>query len=200
MKFLVDQSKILEFLQQNLSPKRYRHSLNVSRTAEKLAALYGCDAYKAKIAGLVHDCARELDKETLINYIKEECITADDVTLSIRELLHGPAAVHICRNIFGIQDEGILGAVRYHTTGKENMSILEKVIYLSDFIEPDRSFEGVAELRELAGRNLDRALLKAFDLSIEYVISKSGLIHIDTVLSRNFIIRGLLVSSGYDSK
>lgn len=200
MKLLENQDKILEFLQQNLSTKRYYHSLNVSDTAEKLAELYNCDIVKAKTAGLVHDCTREMDKEKLMYCIKEEGIIADDITLSVRELLHGPAAVHICRSIFKIKDEDVLSAVRYHTTGKENMSILEKVIYVSDFIEPGRSFEGVEELRKLAAENLDKALLKAFDLSIEYVISKNGLIHTDTVLSRNYILRGLLDYSGYNFK
>jgi hypothetical protein len=120
--------------------------------------------------------------------------------LSVKELMHGPAAVHICKRDFGIQDTDILNAVRYHTTGKENMSILEKVIYLSDFIEPTRDFAGVDTLRELAGQNLDRALLKAFDLSIEYIISKNGLIHTDTVLSRNYILQSLSRGRGDDSK
>lgn len=197
---MVDQNRILDFLKQNLSHRRYEHSLNVSMTAERLAKLYGCDIYKAKLAGMVHDCAREMDKEILIRYIKEEGIAADDITLSVRELLHGPAAVHICRSIFDIQDEDVLNAVRYHTTGKENMSILEKIIYISDFIEPRRNFEGVEELRRLAEKNIDKTLLKALDLSIEYVISRKGLIHTDTVLSRNFVLRGLLNKSRDDSK
>jgi HD superfamily phosphohydrolase YqeK len=80
------------------------------------------------------------------------------------------------------------------------MSILEKIIYISDFIEPRRNFEGVEELRRLAAENIDKTLLKALDLSIEYVISRKGLIHTDTVLSRNFVLRGLLNKSRDDSK
>ncbi|MGE5629574.1 MAG: bis(5'-nucleosyl)-tetraphosphatase (symmetrical) YqeK [Caulobacteraceae bacterium] len=197
---MIDQAEILEFLKNNLSPNRYKHSVNVSTTAENLAERYGCDTYKAKIAGLVHDCAKGLEKDALIDCINKEGIAIDEVTLSVKELMHGPAAVHICRKNFDIQDADILNAVRYHTTGKENMSILEKVIYLSDFIEPTRDFAGVGTLRELAVQNLDRALLKAFDLSIEYVISKNGLIHTDTVLSRNYILQSLSKGRRDDSK
>lgn len=188
---LLDLNLIMEHLKNSISSKRYIHSVNVSATAVKLAEFYGCDTAKAKIAGLVHDCARELDRSLLLNCLDEESIAADDTTLSVKELLHGPAAIHICRKVFGIEDEEILSAVKYHTTGKERMSLLEKIIYLSDFIEPGRSFDGVEELRGLAFKNLDKALLLAFNSSIEYVISKDGLIHINTILSRNYLLKEL---------
>lgn len=182
---------IMEHLKNSISAKRYVHSVNVSDTAVKLAVQYGCDARKAEIAGLVHDCARELDMPLLLNCLAQEGIKADEMELSVKELLHGPAAVHICRKVFDIEDEEILNAVRYHTTGRENMSLLEKIIYLSDFIEPGRCFDGVDEIRGLAFENLDKALLLAFDSSIRYIISKNGIIHIDTVLSRNYMINEL---------
>lgn len=179
---------ISKYIESNISGKRYVHSVNVAETASRLAKIYGCDARKAFIAGLVHDCARELDRPRLLACLEEEGIVADEVTLGIRELLHGPAAVNICRRVFGIEDEEVLSAVRYHTTGRENMTLLEKIIYLSDFIEPSRSFEGVEQLRKLAVKDLDKALLLAFNSSIEYLISKNGIIHTDTVLSRNYIL------------
>ncbi|MHB1391971.1 MAG: bis(5'-nucleosyl)-tetraphosphatase (symmetrical) YqeK [Clostridia bacterium] len=186
-----DLNFIVDWLNNNISTKRYLHSINVSATASKLAEFYGCDEKKASIAGLVHDSARELDMKELLNCLTAEGIAADALTLSVRELLHGPAAVHICRKVFGIEDEEILSAVRYHTTGRENMSLLEKIIYLSDFIEPGRSFDGVEELRGLAFEHLDKALLLAFDLSIQYIISKNRPIHVDTVLSRNYVLKEL---------
>jgi len=188
---LQDLNSIMEYLKNNISYKRYVHSLNVSATAVKLAELYSCNIVKAEIAGLVHDCARELDIRLLHNYLAKEDIAADDLTLSVKELLHGPAAIYLCRKAFGIEDEEILNAVRYHTIGRENMSLLEKVIYLSDFIEPGRNFDGVEELRGLAVKNLDKALLLAFNSSIKYIISKNGLIHINTILSRNYVLKQL---------
>lgn len=188
---MLDLNSIMEYLKSSISLKRYNHSVNVSATAVKLAEFYGCDSEKAGITGMVHDCARELDWPLLMDCLAKEDIFVDDLTLGIKELLHGPAAVHICRRVFGIEDEEILSAVRYHTTGRENMSLLEKIIYLSDFIEPSRSYEGVEEMRGLAFKNLDRALLLAFNLSIEYIISKNGLLHVNTILSRNCILKEL---------
>lgn len=179
---------IRKYLESSISGKRFVHSVGVGESAAKLAEAYGCDVGKAYLSGLVHDCARELDMVQLLACLEAEGIKADALTLSIKELLHGPAAVHICRTVFGIEDPEILNAVRYHTTGRENMTLLEKIIYLSDFIEPSRCFEGVEELRELAAINLDKALLLAFNSSITYLISKNGIIHLDTVLSRNFIL------------
>lgn len=189
---MLDTDSIMKYLESSISSKRFIHSLNVSSTAKKLAGLYGCDVHKAGIAGLVHDCARELDRPQLLSCLEEEGITADEITLSIKELLHGPAAVHICRKVFGIEDGEILDAVRYHTTGRVNMKLLEKIIYLSDFIEPSRSFDGVEKLRELAVKDLDKALLSAFNSSIAYLISKNGLIHMDTILSRNYMLNEIL--------
>lgn len=188
---MLDLDLIKEHLKNSITSNRYTHSINVSATAIKLAEYYGSDAEKAGIAGLVHDSARELNRSLLLNYLAEESIEADDLTKSVNELLHGPAALHICRKVFDIDDEEILNAVRYHTTGRENMSLLEKIIYLSDCIEPGRCFKGVEELRGLAFDNLNKALLLAFDSSIQYIISRKGLIHADTVMSRNYVIKEL---------
>jgi predicted HD superfamily hydrolase involved in NAD metabolism len=189
--FLPDLNKITQYIKSGLSSKRYIHSVNVSATAAKLAKHYGCNVEKAEIAGLIHDCARELSQEVLLGYLEQEDIEADSVTKNVKELLHGPAAIYICRRVFGIEDGEILDAVRYHTTGRENMSLLEKIIYLSDFMEPSRCFEGVEELRDMAFTDLDKALLMAFDSSIRYIISKNALIHVDTVLSRNYLLEEL---------
>lgn len=188
---MLDTKSIMKYLEGSISSKRYIHSINVSATSAKLAELYGCDVLKASVAGLVHDCAKELAMEQLLECLSEEAIVTDGMTLSIKELLHGPAAVHICRKVFGIEDKEILNAVRYHITGRENMTLLEKIIYLSDLIEPSRSFEGVEELREQATKDLDKALLIAFNSSIIYLISKNELIHMDTILSRNYMLKAL---------
>lgn len=186
---MLDLNSIEDYLKNSISSKRYIHSINVSSTAVELARFYGCDILKAEVAGLVHDCARELDRIQLLDCLAAEGMVVDDLTLCVKELLHGPAAVHICRRVFGIEDKDILDAVQYHTTGRENMTLLEKVIYLSDFIEPARDFDGVEELRGLAFKDLSEALLSALNSSIEYVISKNGLIHVDTILSRNYLIK-----------
>lgn len=188
---MVSEEKIMNYLKQNLSEGRLKHSVEVSRTAEALAGQYGSDTEKAGLAGLVHDCARYKSREELVQYIAEEGIMLDEAALCIKELLHGPAAVHICKKEFGIYDGEVLSAVMYHTTGKENMTKLEKIIFLADFIEPGRVFDGVEELRRLALENLDEALLAAFDSSIKYIISKRGHIHKTTVAARNYLLQSM---------
>ncbi|HOM44108.1 MAG TPA: HD domain-containing protein, partial [Bacillota bacterium] len=101
---MLDLNSIMEHLEKTISSKRYIHSVNVSKTAKKLAEFYEYDAVKAEIAGLVHDCARDLEKPLQLKCLKEEGIEADELTLNIEELLHGPAAVHICRKVFAIED------------------------------------------------------------------------------------------------
>lgn len=190
---MINEELIIKYLQENLSSKRYIHSINVSDTAVKLAILYGVDIERAKIAGLVHDCAREASKDQLIKYMEASGIQPDAVSLCQKELLHGPAGVYVCRSIFLIEDEEILSAVRYHTTGKERMSILEKVIFIADFIEPCREFPGVEKLRELAFEDIDEALIWAYDSTISYIIQKKVMIHPDTISARNYLIRNFKI-------
>lgn len=185
---MVDLSYILEYLKRHLSYERYAHSMEVGHIAEKLAKHYGCDIGKAKLAGLIHDCCKEEKYENLVNYAKKCGFPVDEESYKIPEILHGPASVYICRTLFGIEDEDILSSIRYHVTGRENMSIMEKIIFIGDYIEPSRKFEGIEGLRALAYENLDTAMLCALDLSILYLIKKRRLLHHDTVDARNFLI------------
>lgn len=188
MRLSIEQDDIIAYLKKQLSEKRYIHSLEVSKTAEALALRYGGNEQKAKLAGLVHDVCRELDAQIQLENIKKEGLFLDDMPIRIPELLHGPAAIYICKKTFDIADEDILNAVQYHTTGRVNMSLLEKIIFLADFIEPGRSFNGVENLRELAFLDLNRAVIAAFDSSINYIILKNGLIHPNTILARNDVL------------
>ena len=185
---MVDLPYILEYLKRNLSYKRYTHSMKVGHIAEKLAKHYGYDEGKARLAGLIHDCGKEETYENLVGYAKKCGFPVDEQSYKIPEILHGPASVFICRTIFEIEDEDILSSIRYHVTGRENMTIMEKIIFIGDYIEPSRKFEGIETLRALAYENLDTAMLCALDLSILYLIEKKGLLHHDTVDARNFLI------------
>jgi predicted HD superfamily hydrolase involved in NAD metabolism len=183
--------KIKEYLRSNLSEHRYLHSENTAATAEALARLYKADSNKAYIAGLVHDCTRELDMDTQQQLISLLKIEVDKLTLSTRELLHAYTAEYVMKTQFEIFDEEIISAVRYHTTGKENMAILEKIVFLADVIEPTRSFPGVDNIRALSKENLNMALIAAFDSSIRYLIGKEAEIHPNTFFARNYILSTL---------
>lgn len=184
-----DEEKILNYLKSNLKESRFNHSIGVMETAKKLALKYDKTLEKkAEIAGLVHDCAKNLNDEKLKKITREEGYIIDEVSKNQPQLLHGLVGSIIANKIMFIEDNDILNAIKYHTTGKKNMTILEKIIYIADYIEPLRNFPGVFELRKLAFENLDKAILKSFDNTINFVISKGQLLHMDTISARNFLI------------
>jgi nicotinate-nucleotide adenylyltransferase len=152
-------------LQKTLSKERYRHTLGVEQTAVKLAELYGEDPEKARVASLLHDCARCLDSAEMRRLVGER--TGDT---ALRALMHAPAGAALARKKYGIQDDRILSAIRWHTTGHEGMTKLEKIVYLADFIEPNRAtYPGLEELRGEAFRDLDRAVRMAAESTMRYV-------------------------------
>ena len=105
-----------------------------------------------------------------------------------RAIIHGPVGAILAKRDYGISDEEILNAIRIHTTGDVNMSLLEKIIFLSDLIEPGRAFPGVDELRVKAFKDLDEAMVHAFDMTIMHVLNKGSLLHPKTVSARNYIL------------
>lgn len=138
-----------------LGRKRLLHSLNVALLSMKLAFIHGADPNKALIAGELHDVAKELNKEELISYAKS---VSGDEFLSSSKLLHAPAGAFVAKKDFGIDDEEILDAIIYHTTGKSGMSKLGKIIYLSDKIEPSRNYDDLTDIREASLVSLDKAV------------------------------------------
>lgn len=182
------ESEMLYYLQVNLSEKRLRHSISVSETAVALATKHGEDIEKSRIAGLVHDCAKNMKSSELIKMASEHGIYIDEVSQHNPSILHGLVGSIIAREVMGICDQDILSAITYHTTGREGMSLLEKIIYIADYIEPLRKISGIEELRSLSYVDLDKAVIKSLENSIEYVISKNELLQLDTVGARNYLL------------
>jgi len=183
-----DEKEMFHYLQINLKESRLKHSLSVSDTAVTLATIYGQNIEKARIAGLVHDCAKNMTAEQLVKVAKEYKIEIDEIYKQNPSILHGLVGSIIAQSVMGILDEDILSAIRYHTTGRKNMSILEKIIYIADYIEPLRKFNGVEELRNLSKIDLDAAIIQSLENTIKYVISQKGLLHIDTIYARNYLL------------
>lgn len=175
-------------LQKMLTTKRYQHSVGVSETAAMLAVQYGANVNQARLAGMVHDCARELPSNTLLQMAATFGIVLNDVELRQSALLHAPVGAKLIAEDYGIHDAAIRRAVALHTTGGPNLTLLEKIIYLADFIEPGRNFPGVDKLRQLAGQNLDAAVLAAYDQSLQYIIAQRGLVHPATIEGRNNLL------------
>ena len=168
-----------EYLEENLVKGRYLHTLGVVETAKDLAKRYGVDIKKAEIAALAHDIAKNLSSEQLLKIVDEK---------NTRELWHSIVGPIVARERFGIVDEEILSAIRWHTTGKENMSKLDKIIYLADMIEPSRDFSMVEELRNDSKDDLDKAMLNALTYTIKYLLEKGCLIDVNTVKARNYLL------------
>jgi len=186
---MLEYDKIKSYLIKNIGEKRFLHSVRVMNTAENLASIYGCDIEKASVAGLLHDCGKLIDKSLFIKLCEDYNITNVDIEIENNiSILHGAIGAEIAYKVFDINDKDILDSIKYHTTGKPNMSILEKIIYIADYIEPERKFDGVEYIRELVLNDIDRALLYAMDNTIKYVIDNGYILHCDTILARNYLI------------
>ena len=183
--------KIKEDLLNSIGAKRYEHSLRVMNEANKLAEIYGVDKTKASIAGLLHDCGRLKEKSYLLKKAQDFGIILEDVYAKNDNLLHAYLGAKIAKKEYNIDDIDILNSIRYHTTGRANMSKLEKVIYMADYIEPGRDFDGIDEIRELCYKNLDKSLIKSIDNTIVYIVKRGLIIHEDTIKARNCLLFNL---------
>lgn len=186
--FEINNEKLEHFrdiLKNRLSDRRFYHSCMVSVEAKKLAEKYGADIKKAEFAGLVHDIEKDTPTENQLEKIAKYNIKLDDVESSAPKLLHAIAGFAVLKNEYEVTDEDILNAVRYHTTARANMSILEKIIYLADFISADRKYEGVEKLRKAVYTSLDCAMDTSLCFSITELLNKKVPVHLDTVRAWN---------------
>ncbi len=164
----MDKSKINyerfdKVLKARMSDKRYIHSFNVSTEAQKLAKKYGADVEKARLAGILHDITKETSGNEQLKIIENSNIILNDVERPSPKLWHAIAGAAFVRDVMGIDDEDVFNAIRYHTSGRANMSILEKCVFIADFIGAERDYDGVDEMRALSGKSLEEAM--AFGLS-----------------------------------
>ncbi|MDU2265135.1 bis(5'-nucleosyl)-tetraphosphatase (symmetrical) YqeK [Clostridium celatum] len=180
--------KIKDYVKENLKVGRYNHTLGVVNTAVELAKIFGEDQKKAEIAALCHDVAKNMDLEQLRKIIDEENITLSIDEENTKEIWHSIAGPIIAKNIFKINDEEILSAMRWHTTGKENMSNLDKIVYLADLIEPSREFDGIDEIRSISYKSLDLAMIKALTHTTIYLLNKGYAVDINTIKARNYLL------------
>lgn len=170
-----------------LSKKRFKHTLGVVESAVQLATVYGIDIEKARIAALLHDCAKELPLSDMQLLVSE--FPCDEEIVHNGALLHGLAGMVLAKERYGIHDESILEAIRVHTTGKVDMSPLDKVIFLADYIEPNRDFPGVEDIRLASQRSLDEGVLCGYDMTIRHLLDTGLTIYPLTIVGRNDIIK-----------
>ena len=176
-------------LEKSLKPSRYQHSLGVAETAVFLAQRFGVNEEQAKVAGLLHDCAREFRNEDLITEAEKRLIVVGDIERQMPLLLHAYVGSRLVTEKYGVSDHAIEQAIWRHTVGGAKMTKLDKIIWFADMIEPNRDYPGVEELRSLAKTAaLDDMVLAGLTQSITFVLQKGGLIHPDTVIARNEIL------------
>ena len=169
-----------------LKAKRVPHVLGVEEEAARLAERYGADVYKARCAALLHDCTKKLDLDEQLALCERYHIELDELERRALKLLHAKTGAAIAREVFGAPED-VCEAILWHTTGKADMTTLEKVVYLADYIEPTRDFEGVDELRAVVYENLDRGLELGLRMCFDELLERCSPIHHDTREAYDYI-------------
>ncbi|MCQ2545968.1 MAG: bis(5'-nucleosyl)-tetraphosphatase (symmetrical) YqeK [Clostridia bacterium] len=179
-------AQINEYLESNLKPTRLAHTRSVAELAVKMARQYGVDEQKAELAALLHDMVRNISIPVMNIYV--ERLGLPDRYLDNMNLAHGKIGASLARTGFGIEDEEILNAISYHTTGRADMSLLEKIIFLADAIEPLRNYQGVDRIRAKADESLDAGCMESLGRTIEFLKKKGVYIDEDTVEAYEFLV------------
>lgn len=183
----MDRDKALELVKEQMPEKRYIHTLGVMETAIKLAEKYQANVKKAEMAAIFHDYAKFRSKEEMEKIIMEQNMPKQLLDFH-SELWHAPVGAYLVRVEAGIDDEDILQAIRYHTTGNKDMKLLDKIVFLADYIEPGRKFPGVDDVRETANENLDQAVIMALKNTIKFLLDKNQMIYPDTLETYNTLV------------
>ncbi|CAG9619391.1 bis(5'-nucleosyl)-tetraphosphatase (symmetrical) YqeK [Sutcliffiella rhizosphaerae] len=180
----MDRDKALRIVKKQLTEKRYVHTIGVMETAIELADRFHVDRDKAELAAIFHDYAKFRNKEEMRQCIIDQKMP-HDLLLHHEELWHAPVGAYLVKKEVGISDEEILEAIRCHTSGKINMSQLDKVIYVADYIEPNRDFPGVEVVRDSAKTSLDIAVVQAMKNTILFLLTRNQPIYPNTFHAYN---------------
>ena len=187
----MNKSNYLSLIKGRMGERRYIHCVNVAKSAVKLAELYGADEKKAEIAGILHDCCKEIPRDEMLQIISDGGIILDIAEQNSSKLWHAIAGSVYIRDELGIADEDIINAVRYHTTGRAEMSMLEKVIFTADFISAERDYPDVDVMRKKAFEDLDDAMLYALQFTLKNLSERKLPIHSDAIDCYNDILINL---------
>ena len=182
--------KIISWLKENVTQKRFDHIVRVSKTAKKYAKKLKLDFYKAELAGWLHDCAKEMTNNQLLRFAKRKKIKMDKVDFINPHVLHARVGAIIAKEKFGIRDSDVLGGIRCHTLAEPNMSKLVMLIYLADATEPGRDKKRIQPvIKTFKKEGLENAVLHAIDQKLSDVLEKGKVIHPFTINARNWLIK-----------
>ncbi len=174
-----------EIIGKRMKSGRFKHSKNVAKEAVRLAMKYGADVEKAEIAGILHDATKESSEQEQMELIERAGIELTPLERSTHKLWHAISGAAFVQVELGITDPDIINAIRYHTTGREGMSLLEKVIFIADFTSAERDYDGVDRMRKIADKNLDEAVLEGMSYTIADLAQRKLTIAPDTFLGYN---------------
>ena len=180
--------KIYEVVKSKLSEKRMYHSICVMERCVEFAKLYGADVEKAKLVGISHDILKETPKSMRIKEAEMLGVELDDIEKCNLALIHAKAGAEFCRREFGFTDD-MYDAIKYHTTGRENMGLLEKITYIGDCTGKDRDYEVCKMAYEITKKDLDDGLIYMFKETIKHTADENKLIHLDTIKAYNYLIK-----------
>jgi predicted HD superfamily hydrolase involved in NAD metabolism len=183
----MDRETALKLVKAQLTEHRYQHTIGVMETAIMLAENYGADVCKAELAAIFHDYAKFRPKDEMKQIILEQNMPAELLEYN-SELWHAPVGAYLAEKEAGITDLEVLDAIRYHTSGRVDMTLLDKIIYLADYIEPGRHFPGVDEVRAMAEEDLDKALVQSMKNTIQFLMKKNQPVFPDTFKAYNTIV------------
>ena len=176
-----------ELVKEKLPEKRYKHSLRVAETAVKLAEIYDGDKDKAELAGVLHDYCKYDDLNTMYQVVRQYELETDLLSYG-GEILHGPVCSAIMENDFDVKDEEVLLAIKYHTTGRQQMTKTEKLVFIADYIEPGRKTPGVEEIRDMAYNqgSLDKTIYEISKRTVLFLIQKDITVYGATIACLNY--------------
>ena len=167
------EQKARRLAKKRLSAKRYQHTLNVRRMAVKLAKRWGADPEKAALAALLHDTAKELPREEMLQILNDNAIMAENAQNRPSPVWHGICAAILAQTQWGVEDEEVLSAIRCHTTGKPGMSLLDEIVFLADMTSAERDYPEVDYLRKLEKMDIHQAMREALEMNLHW-LEESG--------------------------
>ncbi|MBX8992364.1 bis(5'-nucleosyl)-tetraphosphatase (symmetrical) YqeK [Staphylococcus pettenkoferi] len=183
----MNKSEAIELIKEKLPDKRYQHSLRVADTAVKLARIYEGDVDKAEMAGILHDYCKYDDLGYMYQIVRQHDLDPNLLSFG-GEILHGPVCAALMKSEYDITDDEILTAIAYHTTGRAQMTKTEKIVFIADYIEPERQIPGVEEIRDMAYNqgSLDHTIYEISKRTVLYLISNDITVFNTTIECLNY--------------
>lgn len=185
---MYDTEAYIKLIKERLSDYRFYHSMCVAESAVQLAKRYGADEEKARVAGILHDVMKEESKKAQLAVIEKAGMKMTELEKKNKKVYHQMSGAAYVKEELGITDEEIINAIRYHTTGRRGMSLMEKIIYLADFISADRDYEDVDVMRRKVDEGMEEGMLYAFRYTIVDLVNQCKEIHPDTLDAYNWVI------------